>query len=112
MNLRRLACRFALIKSYCFLRDRCSKAQPGEDGAWSYRLLSVTKTVWAAGLFPASWVQARSLTRPNEVLVACYAPEVGLVRRDYYSGDGTQISAQLQSMSVVGQNALPQDIVA
>ena len=63
-----------------------------------------------AGLFSGVVeVQARSLTRPNEVLVACYAPEVGLVRRDYYSGDGTQISAQLQSMSVVGQNALPQE---
>ena len=85
-----------------------------EDGAWSYRLLSVTKTVWVpAGLFSGVVeVQARSLTRPNEVLVACYAPEVGLVRRDYYSGDGTQISAQLQSMSVVGQNALPQEKIS
>ncbi|WP_018704138.1 hypothetical protein [Anaeromusa acidaminophila] len=82
-----------------------------EDGMWRYRLLSVTKTVWVpAGLFAGVVeVQARSLARPNEVVVACYAPEVGLVRRDYYSGDGAQISAQLQSMSIAGQNALPQE---
>ena len=82
-----------------------------KDGAWSYRLLSVNKALWVpAGIFAGVVeVQARSLARPNEVVVACYAPEVGLVRRDYYSGDGAQISAQLQSMSIAGQNALPQE---
>ena len=78
-----------------------------EDGAWRYRLLNTNKAVWVpAGMFSGVVeVQARSLARPNEVIVACYAPEVGLVRRDYYSG-GTQISTQLQSMSIAGQNAL------
>ena len=82
-----------------------------QDGAWSYRLLSVNKALWVpAGLFAGVVeVQARSLARPNEVVVTCYAPEVGLVRRDYYSGDGAQISTQLQSMSIAGQNALPQE---
>lgn len=82
-----------------------------EDGTWRYRLLSVTKTVWVpAGLFSGVVeVQARSLARPNEVMVICYAPEVGLVRRDYYNGDGAQISTQLQNMSVIGQNALLQE---
>lgn len=82
-----------------------------KDDAWSYRLLSVNKALWVpAGLFAGVVeVQARSLARPNEVVVICYAPEVGLVRRDYYSGDGAQISAQLQSMSIAGQNALTQE---
>ena len=82
-----------------------------KDGAWSYRLLSVNKALWVpAGMFAGVVeVQARSLARPNEVVVTCYASEVGLVRRDYYSGDGAQISTQLQSMSIAGQNALPQE---
>ena len=82
-----------------------------KDDAWSYRLLSVNKALWVpAGLFAGVVeVQARSLARPNEVVVTCYASEVGLVRRDYYSGDGAQISTQLQSMSIAGQNALPQE---
>nr|WP_320147634.1 hypothetical protein [uncultured Anaeromusa sp.] len=85
-----------------------------EDSAWRYRLLNTNKAVWVpAGLFSSVVeVQARSVAKPNEVMVACYAPEVGLVRRDYYNGDGTQISAQLQSMSVAGQSSLPQEKIS